>query len=99
VSPVNPGGATTGRIEDMTNATADPTFEDRVQAALAGLPETTLVDRFRANDLLLDLMGSTDDPDEAARVLAALAALPRSGLLERAAVRSLLADLVRPNTN
>jgi hypothetical protein len=59
------------------------------------LPETTLVDRFRANDLLLDLMGSTDDPDEAARVLAALAALPRSGLLERAAVRSLLADLVQ----
>ena len=80
----------------MTNATAEPTFEDRVQAALAELPESTLVDRFRANDVLLDLMATTTDADEAARVLAALASLPRSDLLERAALRSLLADLARP---
>jgi hypothetical protein len=82
-----------------TNATAEPTFNDRVHAALASLPDGTLVDRFRANDLLLDLMGATSDPDEGARVLAALASLPRSNLLERAAVRSLLVDLARPSTS
>jgi hypothetical protein len=82
----------------MTNTTAEPTFGERVQAALANLPDSALVDRFRAADVLLDLMGATTDADEAARVLAALASLPRSDLLERAALRSLLADLARPTS-
>jgi hypothetical protein len=81
----------------MTNTTAEPTFGDRVKAALANLPDGNLVDRFRANDVLLDLMSAATDADEAARVLAALASLPRSDLLERAALRSLLVDLAGPS--
>ncbi|HEY7135170.1 MAG TPA: hypothetical protein VIB48_08890 [Acidimicrobiia bacterium] len=73
------------------------TFEDEVQAVLAGLPSQELVDRGVVVDALLDLFGAAGDDGE--RVSAALRDLPPAGLLERAVATSTLLGLLDPSSN
>lgn len=76
-----------------TTASAEASFSDRVRAVLAELPTSGVIDRFAANDVLLDLLDAAADPAEQARVMAALAALPKSGLIDRFALNNILLDL------
>jgi hypothetical protein len=75
-----------------TTTSASPSFSERVRATLADLPSDGVIDRFAANDVLLDLLDAAG-PDEEPRVLAALAALPKSGLIDRFDLNTLLLNL------
>jgi hypothetical protein len=75
-----------------TTTSAHPSFGDRVRATLESLPTDGVIDRFAANDVLLDLL-DTAGPAEEARVLAALASLPKSGLIDRFALNAVLLEL------
>jgi hypothetical protein len=77
-----------------TTTSANPSFGDRVRATMESLPTSGVIDRFAANDVLLDLLGAAG-PAEEARVLAALASLPTSGLIDRYALNTILLDLAQ----
>lgn len=68
-------------------------FDDRVRAVMAGMDTTGLIDRFAANNVLLDLLDAAGTDEESARVLGALAALPKSKLVDRSMLAGLLANL------
>jgi hypothetical protein len=72
-------------------------FGDRVRSVLAELPASGVIDRFAANDVLLDLLDAAASEDEHARVLRALADLPTSNLVDRADLNALLAGLCNTN--
>ena len=72
-------------------------FGDRVRSVLADLPDSGVIDRFAANDLLLDLLDSATSEHEQARVMQALTDLPKSNLVDRTDLNSLLAGLCSQN--
>jgi hypothetical protein len=72
-------------------------FIDRVRSVLAGLPTSGVIDRFAANDLLLDLLDAARSDDEQARVMQALADLPKSNVVDRSDLNALLAGLCGQN--
>lgn len=72
-------------------------FFDRVRSVLAELPASGVIDRFAANDLLLDLLDAARSDDEQARVMKALADLPKSNLVDRSDLNALLAGLCGQN--
>lgn len=74
-------------------ATTEANFSDRVQAIRASFSGSGVIDRFAANDVLLDLLDAARTDDDQARVLAALASLPKSSLVDRGTVADLLAGL------
>ena len=79
--------------------TTEANFSDRVQAVLADFGTTTgVMDRYAANDVLLDLLEAARTDDEQAKVLSALAELPKSSLVDRATLAALLAGL-SPSSN
>jgi hypothetical protein len=75
-----------------TTTSANPSFGDRVRATMEALPASGVIDRFAANDVLLDLLDAAG-PAEEARVLAALASLPTSGLIDRYTLNTILLGL------
>ena len=81
----------------MTISTSDAEFTDRVRSVLAELPTSGVIDRFAANDLLLDLLDAARSDDEQARVMRALADLPKSNLVDRSDLNSLLGGLCGQN--
>ena len=81
----------------MTTITTSAEFGDRVRSVLAELPTSGVIDRFAANDLLLDLLDAAASDDEQARVLRALAVLPKSNLVDRTDLNALLAGLCGQN--
>ena len=72
-------------------------FGDRVRSVLAELPIEGVIDRFAANDLLLDLLDSARSDAEQARVMQALADLPKSTLVDRSDLNALLGGLCGQN--
>jgi hypothetical protein len=86
--------------EDATDmaTTTEADFSARVHAVLAGVGTTGVMDRYAANDVLLDLLEVAATDDEHSRVLAALAKLPKSSLVDRSALATLLAGL-SPSSN
>jgi hypothetical protein len=72
-------------------------FGDRVRSVLAELPTQGVIDRFAANDLLLDLLDAAASDDEQARVMQALANLPKSNLVDRSDLNGLLTALCGQN--
>jgi hypothetical protein len=80
----------------MTTTTS-AAFGDRVRSVLAELPTQGVIDRFAANDLLLDLLDAAASEDEQARVMQALANLPKSTLVDRSDLNGLLAALCSQN--
>jgi hypothetical protein len=77
--------------------TSSTGFSDRVQAVIAGLNTQGLIDRFAANDVLLDLLDAAATDDESGRVLDALGSLPKSSLVDRSMLAGLLAGLCSQN--
>jgi hypothetical protein len=82
-----------------TTTTTSAEFGDQVRAVLAEQPTSGVIDRFAANDLLLDLLDSARSDDEQARVVQALVDLPRSNLVDRSDLNALLAELVGSSQN
>jgi len=80
----------------MTTTTS-AAFGDRVRSVLSELPTQGVIDRFAANDLLLDLLDVAASDDEQARVMKALANLPKSNLVDRSDLNGLLATLCGQN--
>ena len=74
-------------------------FGDRVRSVLSELPVEGVIDRFAANDLLLDLLDSARSDAEQSRVMQALADLPKSNLVDRSDLNALLADLAGSSQN
>ena len=72
-------------------------FSDRVLSVLAELPTAGVIDRFAANDLLLDLLDSARSDDDQSRVMQALARLPKSNLVDRGDLNALVAGLCGQN--
>jgi hypothetical protein len=72
-------------------------FGDRVRSVLAELPVEGVIDRFAANDLLLDLLDSARSDAEQSRVMQALADLPKSTLVDRSDLNALLGGLCGQN--
>ena len=77
----------------MTTTTTSAGFGDRVRSVMAEMPQDGVIDRFAANDLLLDLLDVVGSEDEQARVMSALAALPKSSLVDRSELNALLSEL------
>ncbi|MGH9039261.1 MAG: hypothetical protein ACRDZ3_03435 [Acidimicrobiia bacterium] len=84
---------TTGENGIDMATTTEANFSDRVQALLADFAPTGVMDRYAANDVLLDLLDAAVTDDEQAKVLKALAQLPKSSLVDRAMLASLLAGM------
>jgi hypothetical protein len=80
-----------------TTTTTSAEFGDRVRSVLAELPTDGVIDRFAANDLLLDLLDAARSDDEQARVMQALADLPKSNLVDRSDLNGVLAGLCGQN--
>ena len=76
-----------------TTTSAGTSFNDRVRSVIAGLETTGLIDRFAANDVLLDLLDAAATDEEQARVMEALGELPKSNLMERSELAGLLGGL------
>lgn len=72
-------------------------FGNRVRSVLAELPVEGVIDRFAANDLLLDLLDSARSDAEQSRVMQALADLPKSTLVDRSDLNALLGGLCGQN--
>jgi hypothetical protein len=83
----------------MTTTTTSSEFGDQVRAVLAELPTSGVIDRFAANDLLLDLLYAARSDAEQARVMQALADLPKSNLVDRGDLNALLTDLAGSSQN
>jgi hypothetical protein len=82
---------------DSTTTTTTTTFTHRVQAVMAAFEASGLIDRFAANDVLLDLLEAAASDEEQAKVLGALAQLPKSSLVDRSMLAALLAGLSSSN--
>ena len=80
-----------------TSTTTSAEFGDRVRAVLAEMPTSGVIDRFAANDLLLDLLDVSHSEAEEARVMQALADLPKSNLVDRSDLNAVLAGLCGQN--
>lgn len=76
-----------------TTTSAGTSFNDRVRSVIAGMETTGLIDRFAANDVLLDLLDSARTDEEQTRVMEALGELPKSNLMERSELANLLGSL------
>lgn len=76
-----------------TTSSAGTSFDDRVRNVIATMDKTGLIDRFAANDVLLDLLDAAKTDEESARVMGALAQLPKSNLVDRGFLASLLGGL------
>ena len=76
-----------------TTSSAGTGFDDRVRSVIATMEKTGLIDRFAANDVLLDLLDAAKTDEQEARVLGALAQLPKSNLVDRGLLASLLGGL------
>ena len=72
-------------------------FGDKVRSVLETQPTEGVIDRFAANDLLLDLLDVAASEDEQARVMRALADLPKSNLVDRSELNALLGTLCSQN--
>jgi hypothetical protein len=72
-------------------------FGDKVRSVLQTQPTEGVIDRFAANDLLLDLLDVAASDDEQARVMRALADLPKSNLVDRSELNALLGTLCTQN--
>jgi hypothetical protein len=72
-------------------------FGDKVRSVLETQPAEGVIDRFAANDLLLDLLDVAASDDEQARVMRALAELPKSNLVDRSELNALLGTLCSQN--
>ena len=72
-------------------------FGERVRSVLSEMPTSGVIDRFAANDLLLDLLDAARSDDEQARVMGALANLPKSNMVDRTDLNALLAGLCSQN--
>jgi hypothetical protein len=72
-------------------------FGDKVRSVLETQPTEGVIDRFAANDLLLDLLDVAASDDEQARVMRALAELPKSNLVDRSELNALLGTLCSQN--
>ncbi|HEV7864828.1 MAG TPA: hypothetical protein VGR20_19150 [Acidimicrobiia bacterium] len=72
-------------------------FGDKVRSILETQPTSGVIDRFAANDLLLDLLDVAASDDEQARVMRALADLPKSNLVDRTELNALLGSLCHQN--
>jgi hypothetical protein len=83
----------------MMTTTISAEFGDRVRSVLAELPTDGVIDRFAANDLLLDLLDAARSDDEQARIMRALANLPKSNLVDRSDLNALLAELAGSSNN
>ncbi len=83
----------------MTTTTASSEFGDQVRAVLAEMPTSGVIDRFAANDLLLDLLDAARSDSEQARVMQALADLPKSNMVDRSDLNALLAGLAGSSQN
>ena len=81
----------------MTTTTTSAEFGDRVRSVLAEQPTAGVIDRFAANDLLLDLLDEPCSDDEQSRVMQALANLPKSNMVDRTDLNALLAGLCHQN--
>jgi hypothetical protein len=81
----------------MTTTATTAGFGDRVRSVLAEQPTSGVIDRFAANDLLLDLLDAAVSDDEQTRVMQALAELPKSNLVDRTDLNALLAGLCGQN--
>ena len=81
----------------MTTTTTSAEFGDRVRSVLAEQPTSGVIDRFAANDLLLDLLDVAHSEVEETRVMQALAELPKSNLVDRSDLNALLAGLCGQN--
>jgi hypothetical protein len=82
----------------MTTTTSSE-FGDKVRAVLAERPTSGVIDRFAANDLLLDLLDAARSDSEQARVMQALTDLPKSNLVDRSDLNALLANLAGSSQN
>jgi hypothetical protein len=89
---------TTGEEGTTMATTTEANFSDRVQAVLADFGTTGVIDRYAANDVLLDLLEAAVSDDQQAKVLGALAQLPKSSLVDRSMLAALLAGL-SPSSN
>jgi hypothetical protein len=81
----------------MTTTTTSADFGDKVRSVLNELPTSGVIDRFAANDLLLDLLDVASSDDEQARVMHALTNLPKSNLVDRSDLNALVAGLCNQN--
>ena len=81
----------------MTTTTTSAGFDDQVRSVMAEMPKDGVIDRFAANDLLLDLLDVAASDDEQARVMQALANLPKSNLVDRSDLNALVAGLCHQN--
>jgi len=81
----------------MTTSTTTSDFGDKVRSVMSELPTSGVIDRFAANDLLLDLLDHAASETETARVMQALANLPKSNLVDRSDLNALLAGLCNQN--
>ena len=74
-----------------TTTTTD--FCNRVHAVIGTFETAGLMDRYAANDVLLDLLDAAVTEEESARVMGALASLPKSNLVDRQELATILAGL------
>ena len=81
----------------MIRTTISAEFGDRVRSVLGEQPTSGVIDRFAANDLLLDLLTVARSDHEQGCVMKALAALPKSDLVDRVELNALLAGLCNQN--
>lgn len=75
------------------STTTSTDFCNRVRAVIVTMDGAGLIDRYAANDVLLDLLDAAGSDDESDRVLGALAALPKSNLVDRRELTALLTGL------
>lgn len=78
----------------MSSTTA---FAERVKAVIDGMDTSGLIDRFAANDILLDLLDQAGTDEESDKVMKALADLPKSSLVDREMLARLLSGLCGQN--
>jgi hypothetical protein len=75
------------------STTTKTDFCNRVHAVIGGFESTGVMDRYAANDVLLDLLDAAGTDEESARVMGALASLPKSNLVDRAELATILVGL------
>ena len=85
--------------EPTMTTTTSSEFGEQVRAVLAESPTSGVIDRFAANDLLLDLLDAARSDSEQARVMQALADLPKSNMVDRSDLNALLAGLAGSSQN
>lgn len=79
--------------------TTQANFNERVAQVLADFGTTGVMDRYAANDVLLDLLELAVSDEDQARVLTALGQLPKSSLIDRSMMAGLLSALTATSNN